>query len=66
MTLTPRHAASPSPGPAAKAIVLDVTGMTCAACSARVERVLSRLPGVEAVSVNLPLERADIRCAPAA
>jgi Cu+-exporting ATPase len=45
-------------------VVLDITGMTCAACSARVERVLSRLPGVDAVSVNLPLERADIRVAP--
>ena len=30
-----------------------VTGMTCAACSARVEKVTSRVPGVEACEVNL-------------
>ena len=31
----------------------NVTGMSCAACSARVEKVVSALPGVEDVSVNL-------------
>ncbi len=31
----------------------NVTGMSCAACSARVEKVVSALPGVEEVSVNL-------------
>jgi len=31
----------------------DVTGMTCAACSARVEKVTSKLPGVNKVEVNL-------------
>ena len=31
----------------------DVTGMTCAACSARVEKAASNVPGVAAVSVNL-------------
>ena len=30
-----------------------VTGMTCSACSARVEKVVSKLDGVENVSVNL-------------
>ena len=30
-----------------------VTGMSCAACSARVERAVSCLDGVEACSVNL-------------
>ncbi|MCP5268846.1 MAG: cadmium-translocating P-type ATPase [Zoogloeaceae bacterium] len=34
--------------------------MTCAACSARIEKVLNRLPGVEA-SVNLAAERAQIK-----
>ena len=33
--------------------VYDVTGMTCAACSARVEKSVSALPGVQACSVNL-------------
>ena len=31
----------------------DVTGMTCAACSARVEKSVSALPGVRQCSVNL-------------
>lgn len=31
----------------------NVTGMTCAACSARVERAVSSLDGVESCSVNL-------------
>ena len=39
---------------------LSVTGMTCAACVASVERVLSGVDGVKNVSVNLPLEKAII------
>ena len=31
----------------------DVTGMSCAACSARVEKSVAALPGVEEVAVNL-------------
>lgn len=31
----------------------DVTGMTCAACSARVEKVTKAVPGVEKAEVNL-------------
>ncbi len=31
----------------------DITGMSCAACSARVEKVVSKLKGVENCSVNL-------------
>lgn len=31
----------------------DVTGMTCSACSSRVEKCVSKLEGVEEVSVNL-------------
>ena len=30
-----------------------VTGMTCAACSARVEKVTCQVPGVERADVNL-------------
>ena len=39
---------------------LSVTGMSCAACVASVERVLSGVDGVVSVSVNLPLEKAII------
>lgn len=31
----------------------DVTGMTCSACSSRVEKCVSKLDGVQSVSVNL-------------
>ena len=31
----------------------DVTGMTCSACSSHVEKSVSKLTGVENVSVNL-------------
>ncbi|WP_298234482.1 heavy metal translocating P-type ATPase, partial [uncultured Azohydromonas sp.] len=39
---------------------LRVEGMTCASCSARVERVLSRQPGVISASVNLATEQAEV------
>lgn len=38
---------------------LDIKGMTCAACSARIERVLGKLEGVNA-NVNLATEKAFI------
>ncbi|MBX3573775.1 MAG: heavy metal translocating P-type ATPase [Mesorhizobium sp.] len=41
-------------------VALDITGMTCAACSSRVEKVLSRVDGVTRADVNLPLERASL------
>ncbi len=31
----------------------DITGMSCAACSARIEKAVSQVPGVNSVSVNL-------------
>ena len=43
---------------------LSVTGMTCAACSARVERALSKVDGVLSASVNLATERATLRYLP--
>ena len=38
----------------------QVTGMTCAACSGRIERVLNKMEGVQEASVNLALETATI------
>src|SRR5699024_4439287 len=38
---------------------LGVTGMTCAACSNRIEKVLNKMDGVEA-QVNLTTERATV------
>ncbi|MCW2482024.1 cation transporter, partial [Candidatus Symbiopectobacterium sp. NZEC135] len=39
---------------------LPISGMSCAACAVRLERVLNRLPGVEA-NVNFASERARVR-----
>ena len=39
---------------------LAVDGMTCAACSGRVERLLAATPGVTAASVNLAARSADV------
>ena len=38
----------------------DISGMHCAACSASVEKVTRRLPGVERSDVNLVAERMTI------
>jgi Cu+-exporting ATPase len=43
---------------------LELEGMTCASCAARIERKLNRLDGVEA-TVNYATERADVRFDPA-
>lgn len=43
-----------------KRIDLDIGGMTCTACAGRIEKVLSRQPGVEAASVNFALARATV------
>lgn len=45
-------------------LTLDIDGMTCASCALRVEKALNKLPGVEAVSVNLATEVANIRYVP--
>jgi heavy metal translocating P-type ATPase len=44
----------------ARHVSLAIEGMTCASCVGRVERVLSRVPGVVDVRVNLATERADL------
>jgi len=41
-------------------ITLDIDGMTCASCVNVVERVLKRVPGVDAASVNLAAETAQV------
>lgn len=39
---------------------LRITGMTCAACSARIEKKLNSLQGITSASVNLTTERARV------
>ncbi|MGQ8873754.1 heavy metal translocating P-type ATPase [Paenibacillus sp. TSA_86.1] len=50
-------------GTVMESVDLDITGMTCAACSARIEKGLSRLPGVSQANVNLALETGHIEYA---
>lgn len=37
-----------------------ITGMTCSACSARIERVAGSIPGVRSAAVNLLAGRLDV------
>ncbi|NLC06992.1 MAG: copper-translocating P-type ATPase [Syntrophomonadaceae bacterium] len=45
-------------------VSLKVKGMSCAACSARIEKGLRRLPGVTHAQVNLALEQATVEYDP--
>ena len=47
--------------PARNELKLDLEGMTCASCAARIEKKLSKLDGVEA-SVNFATEQATVHC----
>ena len=42
---------------------LPIDGMTCASCVGRVERALKKVPGVQAVNVNLATEAAEVEAA---
>ena len=41
-------------------LILDIDGMTCAACAARIERVLQKTDKIENVTVSFPLKTAQI------
>ncbi|TXF99553.1 heavy metal translocating P-type ATPase [Massilia arenae] len=41
--------------------VLNIDGMTCASCVARVEKALRAVPGVSGASVNLATEKASVQ-----
>ncbi|KIV51742.1 ATPase P [Aneurinibacillus migulanus] len=45
-------------------IDLQLTGMTCAACANRIEKGLSKMPGVASASVNFALETAHVEYNP--
>ena len=42
-----------------QAVDLQIGGMTCASCAARIEKKLNRMPGVQA-SVNYATEKAHV------
>ncbi|HRK79126.1 MAG TPA: copper ion binding protein, partial [Thiobacillus sp.] len=46
-----------------ESLTFDITGMTCASCSARVEKALGKVPGVLDASVNLATEQATVEVA---
>jgi P-type Cu+ transporter len=52
--------AAERPG-AGEAVALRIDGMSCAACVARVEKALARVPGVTDVAVNLASEEARLQ-----
>jgi P-type Cu+ transporter len=54
-----------SRGAAKARVTVGIGGMTCAACATRLERVLSRTPGVAQATVNLASERAAVLFDPA-
>ncbi|HEU5008780.1 MAG TPA: heavy metal translocating P-type ATPase [Jatrophihabitantaceae bacterium] len=50
---------------ASESVILDVGGMTCSSCAARIEKKLNRLDGVQA-SVNFATAQASVRYLPEA
>ena len=40
--------------------LLDITGMSCSACSSRIEKVVARMEGVETIAVNLLTNKAQV------
>jgi P-type Cu+ transporter len=51
---------TPAPGAATKKVTVPVSGMTCAACTSRVQRALERTDGVQEASVNLMTKNAVV------
>ena len=47
-----------------KEVRFQVTGMSCAACSARIEKVLGKMDGVEEANVNLATETTTVQYNP--
>jgi Cu+-exporting ATPase len=46
--------------PKGTAVTIPIGGMTCAACSARVEKAIRKLEGIESATVNLATEKATV------
>src|SRR6185312_8828332 len=47
-----------------ESVRIPVSGMTCAACSSRVQRALQKQPGVADANVNLMMKTATVRFDP--
>jgi Cu+-exporting ATPase len=46
--------------PVEERLTLGITGMTCAACATRIEKNLSKVPGVKEANINLASEKATV------
>ncbi|GHV11111.1 copper-translocating P-type ATPase [Spirochaetia bacterium] len=46
--------------PKGSTVTIPIGGMTCAACSARVEKAIRKLDGIETATVNLATEKATV------
>ncbi|MCM3746576.1 heavy metal translocating P-type ATPase [Paenibacillus pasadenensis] len=51
-------------GTVRETLQLQIAGMTCAACATRIEKGLSRMPGVVSASVNFAMETAAVQYRP--
>ena len=51
---------SGAPPQGAEVALFRISGMSCAACAARIEKVLAHLPGVSEASVNFAAEKARV------
>ncbi len=58
--VTTRTATITPAGEELESVDLDITGMTCGSCAARVQRTLSRQPGVSDALVNYATGRASV------
>ncbi|GAB3109400.1 heavy metal translocating P-type ATPase [Janibacter alkaliphilus] len=63
MTVTDEQRSAAEEGTATRSVDLAITGMTCASCSARIEKKLNKLDGVTA-SVNLATEKGHVEYPP--
>jgi Cu+-exporting ATPase len=60
----PAPHAPPAADDAAQRVDLPIGGMSCAACAARIEKVLKRTPGVREAGVNFATGRATVEYQP--
>lgn len=60
-----RAGGSAGAGASTEAVRIPVSGMTCAACSSRIQRELAKQPGVADANVNLMMKTATVRFDPA-
>ncbi len=61
LEVNPPPAASQQPACGPSSVILNLEGMTCASCAARIERKLKTVPGVQNAAVNFASQKAYVR-----